>query len=118
MQEVKLKIKTYKGHVAMVDDGHLAYKMLRALLFSFGVLALLYVLILGNTIWNIAERKGLEKEARMLTTAIGEMEFSYLSLSGRIDPTLGYSLGFIESKDQHFITRKSLGSLSYLGNEL
>lgn len=118
MKEVKLKFKTYAGSMAVVDDGNMRSKALRAILWSFAFLSLFYVLILGNTVWNIVERRALEKEARTLATDIGELELNYLSLSGRIDSELGYSLGFVESKQQYFATRKSLGSLSFLGNEL
>lgn len=118
MKEVKFKIKTYAGSVAVVNDGRVEGKILRAILWSFGVLALCYIFILSNTVWNIVERKSLEKESRFLSAEIGDLELEYLSRSGEIGIELGYSMGFVESSDVHFATRKSLGSLSLLDNEL
>jgi hypothetical protein len=86
-------------------------------MWSFGALAICYVLIIGNMILNIIERKSFEARSRTLISEVGEMELRFLSLSGSIDADLGQALGFVESKE-YFATRQSLGSVSLLNNEL
>lgn len=112
-----IQLKIYNGSMALAHRGD-KEGMLRTLLWSFGVLSVVYLLILGNVVWNIVERKGLESEARALANEVSDMELKYLSLSSSIGPELGRSLGFIETKNQYFATRQSLGTLSFLGNEL
>ena len=84
--------------------------ILNVVLWSFTALALWYVLILGNMVSNIVQRRTLEADARTLSNEVGDLELVYLSMSNNIDLTLSYSLGFKETKAK-FATRKSLGSL-------
>ena len=84
--------------------------VLRSIVVSFAGLAFLYVLLLLNMVFNIVERRSLEKEALALSNEVGELELSYLSLSSGIDLALSHSLGFKETNTK-FATRKSLGSL-------
>jgi hypothetical protein len=110
MKEVQNKIKRYGSNVGIVDNGNLQSKMLHVILFSFGALALCYVLILGNMVFNIVARKAIEVEARTLANDVSELELSYLSASNKIDLALGHSMGFKEAKAQ-FVTRKFSGSV-------
>ena len=75
---------------------------------AFGVLAIAYVVILGNMIFNINERKSLEKEVSTLSSEVGELELEYLALSKKVDLGLSRTLGFKEAKPA-FAARKSLG---------
>ncbi len=109
MQEVKSKIKNYAGNVAIVHDGNLKGKLLQIMLWSLGALAVFYVIILGNMVWNIIERKSLESQARTLTNEVAELELSYLSLSSDVDLNLSYNLGFKEITDKQFALRKVPG---------
>ena len=83
----------------------------------FAALALWYVLILGNMVFDIVQRKALEKEALILSNEVGDLELSYLSVSGSIDVALSSSMGFKETKAT-FATRKALGSLKLANNEI
>ena len=74
-------------------------------------LALIYVVILGNMVRNIVARRSLEANANSLSSEVGNLELSYLSLSNNIDLAYSYSLGFKETKAT-FATRKSLGMAS------
>lgn len=85
-------------------------KILGFLLASLGILGLSYILLIGNMVFNIVERKALEAEARTLVNEVGNMELTYLSLSSEIDLELSRSLGFKEVKAT-YATRKALGSL-------
>lgn len=80
------------------------------MLFSLVVLALLYVLLLGNMVFNILERRTFEADARALSNEIGELELVYLSMSSEVDLNLGQAMGFKEIKPK-FAVRKSFGSL-------
>lgn len=81
--------------------------LLHSILWSFGVLALLYMVFLANMVKNIIERRSFEAEARSLSTEVGKLELSYLSMSNNVDLVLSYSMGFKEVKAK-FATRKAL----------
>ncbi len=81
---------------------------LNIILWSFGTLALLYILFLGNMIKNITERRNFEANARLLSSEVQDLEVAYLSMSSNIDLTLSYSIGFKEAKTT-FAIRKPLG---------
>jgi len=91
--------------------------ILNTILSIFIALALLYVLILGNMVFNIVQRRTLEKEALTLSNEVGNLELSYLSIFNSVDLTLSSSMGFKETKAT-FATRKSLGSLKIDNNEI
>jgi len=80
-------------------------------------LGLFYILILGNMVFNIVERKGLDKETLVLSNEVGNLELSYLSVSSSVDSVLSSSMGFKEAR-ANFATRKSLGSLKLTNNEI
>lgn len=84
---------------------------LHFILWSMGALVVCYVLFLGNMVSNIVERRALETRARSLSSEVGDLELTYLTLSNNIDLAFSRSLGFKEAKTT-FATRKSLG----LGN--
>jgi len=109
MQEVKVKIKNYAPKVALVHDGNLKGKLLQMMLWSLGALAVFYVVILGNMVWNIIERKSLESQARALTNEVAQLELSYLSLSSNIDLNFSYALGYKEVANKEFAVRKTPG---------
>src|SRR3989344_5700199 len=118
MKEATLKLKIRIGNVGILSDNtDLDKIVLNAILSAFGALALLYVLILGNMVFNIIERKALEKEALALSSEVGKLELTYLSLSGTLDEALSASLGFKETKAS-FAARKSLGIVKQDGNEI
>jgi len=108
MKQASIKIKSYAGNLNAVNGGELSKRIFNIMLTSFGALALCYILLLGNMILNIVERKSLENRARALGSEVGDLELTYLSLSGKVDLNLAQSMGFkgIEAK---FATRKSLG---------
>lgn len=82
--------------------------ILNVLFWSFGVLALLYVFLLGNMVRNIVERRNLETNMRLLSNEVNNLELTYLSESKNIDLNFSHSLGFKEAKTI-YATRKPLG---------
>jgi len=119
MKQATLKIKNYANNVNVLNNGHrLEGQFLNIILWSFGALALLYVLFLGNMIFNIIERKSLEADARNLSNEVGTLESQYLYVSDKVDVALAESMGFKEIKDKQYAVRKSIGSLVLKSNEL
>lgn len=117
MKTASLKLKSYANNVVIVENGGLQKRILNTMLFSIGILALCYILVLGSMVFNIVERKSLESNARTLSNEVGQLELQYLASSQKIDLNLAYSLGFKEIKTK-FATRKTLGSISIAKNEI
>ncbi len=118
MREAALKLKMYANNVDILNNNiEIRKNILGFMLYSFAGLAFLYVLILGNMVFNIVERKALEKEALTLENQVGHLELSYLSLSKSVDISLSSSMGFKEAK-ANYATRKSLGSIKLARNEI
>lgn len=107
MRQASLKLKMYVDNVNIIDND-LSNRIFNSILVAFGVLALCYVIILGNMVFNIIARKSLERQAVALSNEVGTLELSYLSLSNKVDIDLSYSLGFREVKPT-YATRKALG---------
>ena len=117
MRQASLKFKSYVGNASIVDNNDLQGRIFQMMMISFGALALFYVFILGNMVFNIIERRTLEKQAVSLSNQVGDLELSYLSLSNKVNLDLSYSLGFKEVKPT-FTVRKSLGFLPTLKTNL
>ena len=119
MRAIAIKIKNYADHVKsaniVAENMHTGIR--NALLLSLGGLAVLYVFLLGNMVWNIIERKALEVEARTLGSEVADLEQNYLALSNKVDLSFSHSLGFKEIQPT-FATRKALGSIKILNNEI
>jgi|SRR3989344_4020508 len=114
MREISLRLRSFGQNIhniSIVDNGNLERRMLNLIFMSFGALGLSYILILGNMVFNIVERRQLDGYARTLSTEVRELELSYLSISNDIDLAFSHSLGFKETEVK-FATRKSLGSLN------
>ena len=117
MKKVATKIKSYTTNVNIVNNNNLEKRILNALLYSMGFLAMSYVLILGNMVFNIVARQSLGAQARALSNEVGDLELKYLAMSNKIDLNLSREMGFKEANAK-FAVRKSLGTLSYISNEL
>lgn len=113
-----MKIQKYTKGVSIVNNNGLERNIFRGLLASAGVLAVCYVFIMGNMVFNIIERRALEADARELTNQVGNLELQYLNISKSVDLSLAASKGFKETDTKKFATRKSLGSISFAKNEL
>ncbi len=118
MSEMALQIKRKINNVNIMNNNIAIGKItLNAMLSTIGVLALLYVLILGSMVFDIVQRRSLEKEALALSNEVSELELSYLSVSNSVDTAMSIKMGFKETK-ANFATRKVLGSLKLANNEI
>ncbi len=111
MKSASLKFKRYASQTRISRDSNLQVRILHSMMFALGMLAVFYVLVLGNMVFNIAERKALEIQARNISNEVGEMELTYLTMINKVDLGLAHSLQFKEAKAT-FATRKaSVGAL-------
>lgn len=118
MRQASLKLKMSIQNVSFLNNNIEVEKtLLKTMLFILGSLAVVYLLILGSTVLNIIERRAMEKEALALSNEVGNFELSYLAISSSIDLALSSSMGFKETETT-FVTRKSLGALSFNKNEI
>ncbi len=107
MRQLSLKLNTYIRSITIINNS--AEKIIfHIILWSFAVLALLYVLFLGNMVRDIIARRSLETSARTLGSEVRDLELTYLSMSSNVDLPLSYSMGFEEIKPT-FATRRPLG---------
>jgi len=113
-----LQLKTRIQNVNIMNNNIAVRKVaFNIMLAVLGTLALLYVLILGNMVFNIVQRRSLEKEALTLSNEVSDLELSYLSVSGSVDPALANSMGFVAAKEI-YATRRHVGSIKLTDNEI
>lgn len=121
MRQAGLKLKMSISNVNITNNSlEINRIILNTMLFILAALAFWYVLILGNMVFDIVERKAMEKEMQILANEVGQLELSYLSTAGGMDLSIASSMGFKEIPST-FATRKSLkslGALSLGNNEI
>lgn len=118
MRQMSLQLKTRIQNVNIMNNNiEIRRIILNIMLSILAALALWYVLILGNMVFDIVQRKALEKEILTLSNEVRNLELSYLSISNSVDVALSTSMGFKETKAT-FATRKALGSLKLVNNEI
>ncbi len=114
---MSLKLNTYMRSVSLVNN-NIEKLVFNFIMWSFAILAILYLLFLGNMVKNIVERRSAEASARTLSNEVRDLELTYLSISSGVDLPYSYSLGFKEPKAT-FATRKStLGLQATKTNDL
>lgn len=116
MTTIAIKLNT-RAAGGKVINTNLRQTIFHAMLFAFAGLSVCYVLLMGNMIFNIIARKGLESKVSTMVNNVGELELQYLSMSNKVNISFAKSLGFQETK-MEFATRKSLGSLNIAKNDL
>ena len=118
MRQATIQLKT-RIQNANITNNNIEVKkiILNGMLSVLAALAIWYVIILANTVGNILERKTLERETAILSSEVGNLELSYLTVSGSVDMALSSSLGFKETHI-NFATRRPLGSLKIVNNEI
>lgn len=119
MKQASIKLKTHVSNISIINNNNVERLILNIMIFSFCALALLYVLFLGNMVFNIVERRNLEQSSRALSNEVGDLELSYLSMSSELTPALSFSLGLIDIKPTFATRTASLGLVSKVnGNEI
>lgn len=109
MTKIGIKVKQYTNEVNIINNNDIERRVLKAILLSFGFLSLLYVLFLGNMIFNIIERRTLEAEARTVGNEVMDLESTYLSMSSKLDLESSFAMGFKEITPSYATRPSSLG---------
>ena len=82
------------------------------------VFAIFYMYSINVTIRNVVARQNLENKVAELTLSIGNHEFQYITLRNTVTLPLAYSLGFKDVKERTYISRKTVGYVSKVTNEI
>lgn len=116
MKTIGIKMRTYANEVNIINNNDIEKRAFKIILASFGLLSILYVLFLGNMVFNIIERRGLEERGRALSNEVMELEATYLSMNSKLDISMSSSLGFSETTPT-YATRPLTSSLG-LGSKV
>ena len=118
MKQISSKLKRHMSNASIsIINNNIERLALNFIFWSFGALALLYVLLLSNMVSNIVVRRSLEADVRSLSNEVRNLELTYLSMSNNVDLAFSHSMGFREAKAS-FATRKSLGSIKMPQNDI
>lgn len=79
---------------------------------------LMYSYFVGASIFQAFDTKQLTIEASELSSRLNELEGKHISLGNTMTLSRARGLGFVETTKQHFISRKPLGQILSLGDEL
>ncbi len=79
-------------------------KAIKGFLIAAGVLFFVYVVILGDTIFDVVSRKVAEQESRELLAEISALELSAFDMYNDLSVEKARELGFVES-NPHFASR-------------
>jgi hypothetical protein len=109
MKKATIKLKRNIQNVNITNNNIETNRViLNMMLATLALLAMLYFMFLGNMVFNIVQRKNLEKQELSLSSQVGNLELSYLSVSNSVDIALSSSMGF-KATQVNYAVRKSLG---------
>ncbi|MEK7569807.1 MAG: hypothetical protein AAB500_02895 [Patescibacteria group bacterium] len=114
MRGAAIKIYSYTASVAASHEDR--KRIVQFLLAGIALLGLFYASILCVTVWNIVERRALEREAQVLGNDVNELELAYIAELGKIDASYSKALGFAEVKPK-FVSRNSPERISASARE-
>ncbi len=77
-----------------------------------------YMYCIHATIQNVVLRDNLEDRATALALEIGNKEFEYITMKNNINLAVAYSLGFSQVSEKTFVSKKTVGYVSYRSNEI
>lgn len=99
-----------KTYISQIDKEKIIFWTLAGMLvFCIGF----YMFCIRATIQNVVLRDNFEEEATLISMDIGDKEFKYISMKNNINMSLARSLGFEQVSDKSFISKKSVGYVSY-----
>lgn len=96
---MKQKLITYK---------YLHRMLIPVLGFMLILLAFLYVYFLSKSVLNVVIREEIEAEIASHSSAIGELEFEYLTLKNAVDIAQAEALGLVPLASKQYVARHSL----------
>jgi len=84
--------------------------IIRILFSVFALLLVSYGFLVNATIMNAIERQNIEKEILSLSSDINQKEFGYLEAKNSITIDLALANGFIQVKNQKFVSVEPVSS--------
>ena len=72
---------------------------------AFMLLLFAYSYFLNASVWNVVERKNVEKEISVVGSRVALLEAEYFSETDKLTLATAKSLGFFESKETRFAVR-------------
>src|SRR3989338_5691029 len=85
---------------------------------SIAILLGLYLYFVGHTVWSAVERQNTEKSIVSIERDMEKLEAIYFDLKAGITSELAQSKGFTEISSAKYISRKPLGKILSLNNEI
>jgi spore maturation protein SpmA len=73
----------------------------------------LYGFLVVKTIFNVAERKGLESEIARLASEVSSLEFSYIAAKGSVTREFAAARGFADIAGALYVRRDTDAALSF-----
>jgi len=79
----------------------------------FAFIALvIYIYAVNTTIRNTIARQNLENEVAIVSTQLGDLEFSYIALKNKVSLDLAYTRGFKNVSSAQYVSRGESRSLT------
>ncbi len=79
--------------------------LFRILIGSSILLFAFYIYLIGSITFNVIARKSLENSMANLTNEVNQLEITYLNNLNKIDKEYAFSRGFVETKQNIFVSR-------------
>jgi len=119
MSQMVLHFKNRVQSISIMNNNIALSKLtLSTIFFTLIFLTFLYVFILGSMVFNIVERRTLEKQALVLSNEVSDLELSYLSLADKVDMNLSLNMGFKEIQATFATRQSSVGRIKLARNEI
>ncbi len=90
----------------MVPNSNIRKIILKFIISTLILIFLAYLYLISSITFNVVARKSLDSTAHDLSSKVGTLEVSYLTLSNTIDQSKALSLGFVDSHNNIIVTRE------------
>ncbi|MDE2031048.1 MAG: hypothetical protein KGI58_02180 [Patescibacteria group bacterium] len=98
--------------IEIVKDRDTRKVIFRVFVSMLIVLSIVYAYLIGAITFNILARKSLESTVLTLSSKVSNLELTYLNSTNKIDKSYAMSLGFVDAKNNIFITRNNTDSVA------
>ncbi len=99
----------YKTKTISIDT---RVRLFWTLIFLSVTLLVMYIYGVNITVRNTVARQNIESEVSNISTRLGEMEFTYISLTNKVSLQVAYARGFKDVNAPEYISRAKGTALS------
>jgi hypothetical protein len=92
--------------ITKINTNHLEKKIFWFLSMSIVAAVVFYGFLVNQTVINIVERENIQDQTTMLNSEISGLEFNYIALKNEINLEYAYSVGFENTKNIEFASRR------------